>query len=86
LVIGRRGMGKIKRLLVGSTSRYCVEHANCNVMVIKGEWGPSQVHSSLQEVINAEEEERKRRVEESDLLKEQHPVESVHLDLEQKNS
>jgi len=35
LFIGRRGMGKIKRLFIGSTSRYCVEHANCTVVCVK---------------------------------------------------
>jgi len=35
LLIGRRGMGKIKRLFIGSTSRYCTEHANCTVVCVK---------------------------------------------------
>jgi len=35
LYIGRRGMGKIKRLFIGSTSRYCVEHASCTVVCVK---------------------------------------------------
>jgi len=35
LILGRRGMGKIKRLFIGSTSRYCVEHAPCSVACIK---------------------------------------------------
>lgn len=29
---------------MGSTSKYCVENANCNVLVIKGEWGPQEIH------------------------------------------
>lgn len=37
LVMGRRGMSSIKRLFVGSNSRYCVEHAPCNVLIVKGE-------------------------------------------------
>jgi len=35
LVIGRRGLSGVKRLFLGSTSRYCVEHANCSVLVVK---------------------------------------------------
>jgi len=35
LIIGRRGMSKLKRFFIGSTSRYCVEHANANVIVVK---------------------------------------------------
>ena len=38
LLVGRRGLGKVERLLVGSASRYCVEHAKCNVIVIKGNY------------------------------------------------
>jgi nucleotide-binding universal stress UspA family protein len=36
LIVGRRGMNKFNRILVGSTSRYCVENANCNVIAVKG--------------------------------------------------
>jgi nucleotide-binding universal stress UspA family protein len=35
LVLGRRSMMDIKRLLVGSTSKYVVENANCNVAVVR---------------------------------------------------
>jgi len=35
LVVGRRGMSKIKRLFIGSTSKYCLEHATCSVIVVK---------------------------------------------------
>jgi len=35
LLIGRRGMGKIKRIFIGSVSRYCVEHAPCSVLCVK---------------------------------------------------
>lgn len=35
LILGRRSMMDIKRLLVGSTSRYVVENANCNVAVVR---------------------------------------------------
>ncbi|KAF2077797.1 hypothetical protein CYY_000918 [Polysphondylium violaceum] len=35
LVVGRRGMGAIKRIFIGSTSRYILEHAPCNVICVK---------------------------------------------------
>ena len=36
LVIGRRGMNRFSRLVVGSTSKHVMENAPCNVIVIKG--------------------------------------------------
>eukprot|EP01114_Cavostelium_apophysatum_P002036 TRINITY_DN1177_c0_g1_i1.p1 TRINITY_DN1177_c0_g1~~TRINITY_DN1177_c0_g1_i1.p1 ORF type:complete len:196 (-),score=28.85 TRINITY_DN1177_c0_g1_i1:55-642(-) len=82
IVLGRRGLGKLERLLVGSTSKYCVEHAKCSVIVIKGGWGPKEEHSNLNQVIKAEEEERKRRVEEYDSMHD-HPVEKVLLHVDE---
>ncbi|KYR01808.1 hypothetical protein DLAC_01821 [Tieghemostelium lacteum] len=35
LVVGRRSMGSIKRIFMGSTSKYILEHAPCNVICIK---------------------------------------------------
>lgn len=35
IVIGRRGLGKFKRLFMGSVSQYCTENAKCAVWVIK---------------------------------------------------
>ena len=35
LVIGRREMGTIHRFFSGSVSKYVVEHADCNVVVVK---------------------------------------------------
>jgi len=35
LVIGRRGLSTAKRLIYGSTSRYCVDNAPCSVLVVK---------------------------------------------------
>lgn len=41
LVVGRRGRGKLAELLLGSTSRECVEHATCPVLVV-----PSPAHAA----------------------------------------
>ena len=55
----------IKRLFLGSNSKYCVEEADTNVIVIKHPFGPEEVHESkLKDVIDAEEEERKWRIDE----------------------
>jgi nucleotide-binding universal stress UspA family protein len=65
LVMGRRGMGAIKRLFLGSNSKYCTEEADCNVIIVKHPFGPEEQHdASKQEIIDAEEEERRWRIEE----------------------
>ena len=35
LVVGSRGLGHLEQLVVGSVSRYCVEHAPCPVVVVR---------------------------------------------------
>jgi nucleotide-binding universal stress UspA family protein len=35
LVVGSRGMGPIREVLLGSVSSYCVHHAHCPVVVIR---------------------------------------------------
>lgn len=64
VIIGRRGMNKIKRFFMGSTSKYVLEHANANVIVVKDAFGPPELHDDKNKVIQLEEEERKRRIEE----------------------
>ena len=34
VIMGRRGLGKLERTFIGSTSQYCVHNLNCSVMVI----------------------------------------------------
>jgi len=62
IVLGRRSMGSVERFFVGSTSRYVLENAECNVIVIKKEFGGEEEHVSKLQVIQAEEEERVRRM------------------------
>ena len=72
--LGRRGMGKLKRIFMGSVSSYIVEHAKCGVFVIKGEHGPVVEHDvSLETVKRIEEIERVRRIQEEkrELLEEE---------------
>ena len=35
LILGERGLGKIKRALLGSVSNYCLQYATCPVLVAK---------------------------------------------------
>jgi len=65
LVLGRRGISTVHRFFVGSTSKYCVENADCNVVVIKSPVGPEEEHENKSKVIQLEEHERIRRLEEA---------------------
>eukprot|EP01117_Protostelium_nocturnum_P006339 TRINITY_DN2290_c0_g1_i1.p1 TRINITY_DN2290_c0_g1~~TRINITY_DN2290_c0_g1_i1.p1 ORF type:complete len:202 (-),score=67.89 TRINITY_DN2290_c0_g1_i1:54-659(-) len=63
LVMGRRGTSKISRIFVGSSSKYCVEHANCNVLVVK-EISPEhslRYESASHQIKSLDEMERTRR-------------------------
>jgi nucleotide-binding universal stress UspA family protein len=46
IVVGSRGLGPVKRLLVGSVSEGVVHHAKCSVLVVRGgagQWPPTRV-------------------------------------------
>jgi nucleotide-binding universal stress UspA family protein len=36
LVLGSRGLGGFKKLLLGSVSQKCIDHAPCTVMIVRG--------------------------------------------------
>lgn len=36
LVVGSRGLGHVQQVVIGSVSRYCVDHARCPVVVVHG--------------------------------------------------
>jgi hypothetical protein len=79
--MGRRGLGKIERVFVGSTSKYCLEHAHCNVLIVKSKIEPTEVHTSLIQSTRVEEKERQRRLAdktEQDMAK-QHALEEAHI-------
>jgi len=68
-VIGRRGLGSFERFFSGSTSRYVMENAECDVIIVKRQFGPAEEHGSFDlksQVIQAEEHERLRRIEEAE--------------------
>eukprot|EP00030_Apusomonadida_sp_AF-17_P003341 a348319_22.p1 GENE.a348319_22~~a348319_22.p1 ORF type:complete len:296 (+),score=124.42 a348319_22:35-889(+) len=63
LCLGKRGMSALKRVFIGSVSKYVLDHAECSVIIVKGEAGPEWAHdASVEEVRGLEEAERARRV------------------------
>lgn len=61
-LVGRRDLGTMERLFAGSTSKYVVENAECNVVVVKKPVGPEEEHGDKAKVIAAEEVERLERI------------------------
>ena len=59
LVLGKRRMGRVSRFFSFSTSKYCIEHAECNVLVVKQEV-QQQVSRKDSNVRLTEKVERKR--------------------------
>mmetsp|Transcript_9770 Transcript_9770/g.24411 ORF Transcript_9770/g.24411 Transcript_9770/m.24411 type:complete len:172 (-) Transcript_9770:15-530(-) len=54
-------MNPVSRFLSGSNSTYLMDKAQCNVIVVKGEYR-EEVHDYTADAIRAEEAERSRRV------------------------
>ncbi len=59
---------KMSRLLIGSTSKYCLEHASCNVLVMKSPIAQAELHADKKTVIQEEENERARRIAEEEAI------------------
>jgi nucleotide-binding universal stress UspA family protein len=64
LVLGRRGMNRFSRMITGSTSKYCMENATCNVIITKGCYVPEDHSVSRYDIRKMEEQERERRIRE----------------------
>jgi nucleotide-binding universal stress UspA family protein len=48
LLMGSRGLDKIPKMVLGSTSEYCVVHAPCPVMIVKKEGWKNEPNPSDQ--------------------------------------
>lgn len=57
MIVGRRSLGPIKRLITSSTSKYLIDHADCNVLVIKKPYSSEQ---SARQGLTAEEKEKRQ--------------------------
>jgi len=64
VVTGRRDMGDIKRIFMGSTSKYIMENAQCTVIIVKNPFGDEEESAYIQKIIQAENAERTLRIEE----------------------
>jgi len=64
IVVGTKGLGALESLIFGSTTRYVVENATCDVLVIKKPSFPAELHDNKKTAILSEEAERVRRVNE----------------------
>jgi len=60
-------MSQFKRFFVGSTSKYVVEHCNCNVLVVKEDWTLPEANETTKQLVNlAKKEEEKETKEPED--------------------
>lgn len=57
MIVGRRSLGMIKRLITPSTSKYLIDHADCNVLVFKK---PHSTEQSTKQALSAEEKEKRQ--------------------------
>jgi len=48
LFIGRRGLGSLKRLFIGSNSSYCVDNAKSSVLVVKEGLHPKELQEEFE--------------------------------------
>jgi len=64
VVTGRRDMGDIKRIFMGSTSKFIMENAQCTVIIVKNPFGDEEESAYIQKIIQAEHAERDQWIEE----------------------
>jgi len=76
VVTGRRHLSGVQRFFAGSTSQYIVENAEANVIIVKIPPGAEEEHSDKTKVIQLEEEERIRRVQEEAKIHQQEAQQS----------
>lgn len=63
IIIGRSGMGKVKRFFLGSVSDYVLKHAHAHVILIKGTPSPAiESEMSLDDVRALEEQARSEKI------------------------
>ncbi len=90
LVMGRRGMGKIKRIFMGSVSKYCVEHANCNVLVVKNDPSILERHQQQATAATTATVEEREKVQEQERLKRldelHHKMETMQVNYDEESS
>jgi len=58
--MGRSGIGKLARFLLGSCSEYCMENANCNVLVVKAEYTANDIPLCLKPSIEENQQKHEK--------------------------